>query len=80
MKKTWTKYLYFLTLSLLLSLSGVEANAQCAMCRANVESNVQTKESKVGSGLNSGIVYLMAIPYILAATVGFFWYKYSRRP
>jgi hypothetical protein len=80
MKKHLTNYICLLSLALFLSLAGTDAAAQCAMCRANVESNVQSKQSQVGSGLNSGIVYLMAIPYILAATVGFFWYKYSRQP
>lgn len=79
MKKLFKRYACLFALGLFLSFSGADAMAQCAMCRANVESNVQTRESKVGSGLNSGIVYLMAIPYILAATVGFFWYKYSRK-
>lgn len=79
MKKLLLKYVLIFTLNLLLSFTGTEAVAQCAMCRSNVEANIQSDNSKVGSGLNSGIVYLMAIPYILAATVGFFWYKYNRR-
>jgi hypothetical protein len=80
METAVTKYIYVLTLGLLLAFSVTDAAAQCAMCRSNVESNLQSDQSQVGSGLNSGIVYLMAIPYVLAATVGFFWYKYSRRP
>ncbi len=79
MKKLLRTYVCLFCLGLLLSLTGSEAMAQCAMCRSNVESNIQADASKVGSGLNSGIVYLMAIPYLLAATVGFFWYKYNRR-
>lgn len=79
MKKSLLRYLFLFSLSLLLFFTGTAAVAQCAMCRSNVESNIQAEESKVGSGLNSGIVYLMAIPYILVATVGFFWYKYNRR-
>ncbi|WP_241738981.1 hypothetical protein [Pontibacter beigongshangensis] len=58
-------------------------NGQCAMCRATVESNVGTgssePESDVGSGLNTGILYLMAIPYLLVGTIGFLWYKSSRK-
>lgn len=40
--------------------------SQCAMCRASLqnEANKATAE-----GVNDGIVYLMAIPYILVAAV-----------
>lgn len=68
---------------LTLSLVSTEAYSQCAMCRATVESNVGTgstdSESQVGAGLNTGILYLMLIPYILVGTVGFLWYKNSRK-
>jgi cytochrome c oxidase assembly factor CtaG len=42
------------------------SNSQCAMCRASLqnEANKATAE-----GVNDGIVYLMAIPYILVAGV-----------
>lgn len=68
----------------LMAFASTEAYSQCAMCRATVESNVGTgrghdHESEVGSGLNTGILYLMAVPYILVATVGFLWYRSSRK-
>ena len=45
----------------------IDLNAQCAMCKAVVETNLETGDTK-GMGLNSGILYLMAFPYI-AATI-----------
>jgi LPXTG-motif cell wall-anchored protein len=48
--------------------------AQCAMCKAVVESNVDAGGS-VGGGINNGIMYLMGVPYILIATAGFFIYR-----
>ncbi|WP_394334123.1 hypothetical protein [Kordia jejudonensis] len=42
------------------------------MCRAVLESESDPSQAK---GINNGIVYLMAIPYILVATLGFFIYK-----
>lgn len=42
--------------------------AQCAMCRANAESNLKNGGS-IAKGLNSGILYLMAIPYLLLAFI-----------
>ena len=44
---------------------------QCAMCRAVLESET---DSKMAEGVNNGIVYLMAFPYILVAGIGFIIY------
>ena len=40
---------------------------QCSMCKAVLESGA---DQKVAESLNDGIVYLMAIPYLLVAFVG----------
>lgn len=68
----------FSVVAALILASPASALAQCAMCRATVESNVQSQESQVGAGLNTGILYLMTIPYILIGTVGFIWYRYNK--
>lgn len=54
------------------------AEAQCAMCRATVENNVSTGTNKIGSGLNTGILYLMSIPYLLFVGIAYMWYKHSK--
>lgn len=59
-------------LLLLLWAVPYTAEAQCAMCRAVVESET---DSKTAEGLNNGIVYLMAIPYILVAGVFYIIYR-----
>jgi len=49
--------------------------AQCAMCKAVVESgNLSEAE-----GLNSGILYLMVFPYILVGTLLYFIIKNRRK-
>lgn len=48
------------------------SEAQCAMCRAVLESEGNTSTAE---GINNGIVYLMAIPYLLVAGVFYFVYK-----
>ncbi|WP_194777092.1 hypothetical protein [Pararhodonellum marinum] len=53
--------------------------AQCAMCRATVENNVSNGDTSVASGLNLGILYLLVMPYLLAAVIGFLWYRNSRK-
>jgi len=54
---------------LLLLLITIDANAQCAMCKAVVETNLESGGTK-GAGLNDGILYLMSVPYIAALVFG----------
>ena len=50
---------------------------QCSMCKAVLESGA---DQQVAESLNDGIVYLMAIPYILVALIGFLiYYKFFRK-
>jgi hypothetical protein len=60
------------------SLSSLDASAQCSMCTLNAENSVQNGNSE-GKGLNNGILYLLAAPYLAIAGVGFLWYKKYRR-
>lgn len=64
-----TKKFFFVLLSIFYSLT---SSAQCAMCRAALESEADTAK---GEAVNDGIVYLMAIPYILVAVIGFVVYR-----
>ena len=47
-------------------------NAQCAMCRASLEGEGNVAKAEA---VNDGIVYLMLIPYILVALIGFAVYR-----
>lgn len=64
-------FIFVVALGLFLS---IDADAQCAMCRATAESASHDNEG-VGKSLNSGIVYLMLAPYILLATVGIVFFR-----
>jgi hypothetical protein len=44
------------------------------MCRAIASSNAESG-SGIVDGLNSGILYLMFIPYLLIGIFGWFWYR-----
>lgn len=48
------------------------ASAQCAMCRAALETGGDTGQAEA---VNDGIVYLMIFPYLLVGIVGFAIYK-----
>ena len=52
--------------------------AQCAMCKAVAESDVQSG-GVAAKGINDGIIYLMLIPYVLMATVGYFIYRHYKK-
>ena len=58
--------------TLLALLLPVYSQAQCAMCRAVLESNGDTG---IAEGINDGIVYLMAIPYVIVGVLIFAVYR-----
>lgn len=62
-----------LLLALLFSIFySLNTSAQCAMCRAVLE----TEDGGVkAEAVNDGIVYLMAFPYILVGIIGYVVYK-----
>ncbi|MFT5512067.1 MAG: hypothetical protein ACI8SE_000462 [Bacteroidia bacterium] len=68
-------------IALLFILAGMfsEVYAQCPMCRSAVESAMQTEGNTVGVGLNKGILYLLASPYLIVAFVGGLWYRKTRK-
>lgn len=55
----------------------LKTNAQCAMCRAVLESG---EDQSAAEGINNGIMFLMAVPYILVAVIGFYIYKTFNNP
>lgn len=60
---------------LVLSFS---ASAQCAMCRSTLENNFSNGNPGIAAGINTGILYLLVLPYLAVITLGYFWYKSSK--
>jgi hypothetical protein len=60
-------YKNFLLFVAVFLLSMDVSYGQCSMCRAVLESEEGQQTAK---GINDGILYLMAIPYILVGVVG----------
>ncbi len=72
------KAIRVLVLSLFLSIQTLSiVEAQCPMCKASVESNIAKGETQ-GAGLNKGILLLLVVPYLAAATIGFAYYRNYR--
>lgn len=64
-----------LTVLLVLVVS-IDVEAQCAMCRAVLE----TQEGQsAAEGINDGIMYLMVFPYLLMAGVAYFIWRSRKK-
>ena len=61
------------SLAIVMTCLNSVVNAQCAMCKAVVEANLESGDTK-GAGLNEGILFLMAMPYIAVLIFGVFFY------
>ena len=73
------RYTVIFGILLLLALNATDVYAQCAMCRGTVESSMGNGRNNVGVGLNTGIMYLFVMPYLLVAAIGYFWYRNSKK-
>lgn len=54
----------------------ISVNAQCAMCRAALSGDSNTKKAEA---VNDGIVYLMVIPYLLVVIIGYLIYRMYKK-
>jgi len=66
------KYSTWVISGLLFIAYSLPLNAQCAMCRAALEGEGNAAKAEA---VNDGIVYLMAIPYVLVAIIGYYIYR-----
>lgn len=73
MKKALVIGLFFLCIAL-----ANESRAQCSMCRRVAESNLEAGEKKA-RGLNTGILYLMSLPYLMGGVAGYLWWKNNKK-
>lgn len=69
-----------LLLTLFLSVSALAVQAQCAMCRSTLENNVSDNtDIALAAKLNTGIIYLFIMPYLIIAVVAYLWYRQSKK-
>ena len=68
------KIISFSVLVLLFLINNASVFAQCAMCKTSAESDLKNGGS-IANGLNTGILYLMAVPYIILMIGGYFFFK-----
>src|ERR1700739_4588191 len=53
----------------LLLLLNISVFAQCAMCKAAAESDLSNNPNSIAQGLNTGILFLMFIPYLIVGVI-----------
>jgi hypothetical protein len=79
MKNKFWKIISLLALVFALNTMTVTtADAQCPMCKIAAESNLKSG-GKAGKGLNQGILYMLAMPYLLVGTIAFVWWRNRRK-
>jgi len=76
--KASLKFALFLIVFGLMLISVKPVKAQCAQCAATVATNTKNGGT-AANGLNKGIIFLLAAPYLAVGVVGFVWYKKFRR-
>jgi len=70
------KKLLLIALFFIVTVQAV--SAQCAMCRSTLENNLSNGDPGIAAGINTGILYLLALPYLAAMVIGYLWFKSTR--
>lgn len=55
-----------------------ETFAQCPMCKMAAESNLNNGGTS-GAGLNFGILYILALPYLMVVIMGYIWWRNRKK-
>ena len=77
MKKV-SRVVIILAIAIGAMVASYESSAQCPMCKMSAESNLKNGGT-TGKGLNAGILYMLVLPYTLIGTMGYIWWRNTRR-
>lgn len=72
------KKIALLCLIIALVVVATDVAAQCPMCKTSLE-EARKNGSEVGSTLNNGILYLLALPYTIAMVFGFIYWRNRKK-
>jgi len=78
MKNKFSKSIVLLSLFFALNLGSVKVQAQCPMCKISAATNLRAGGT-AGKGLNTGILYMFAMPYLMVGLLGFIWWRNKRK-
>jgi hypothetical protein len=68
------KRLFSIAIFVILLAIASDVLAQCPMCKMTAESNMKDGGT-AGLGLNAGILYMLATPYLLLGTFAWLWWR-----
>ena len=68
------KWSAILSLILVFCLEGLKVSAQCSICTKSAQ---QLGEGPA-QGLNAGIIYLAAMPFLIFGYIGYRWWKHNK--
>lgn len=63
---------------ILVLITSADTFAQCAMCRSTLENNYSNGDPGIAAGINTGILYLLSMPYLAVIIIAYLWYKSSK--
>ena len=69
----------FVAFLIVFLLSQTLTFAQCAMCRASVGSNLSEGRGVIGTGINDGILLMLAFTYLSVPTVIYVWFRTAKK-
>jgi uncharacterized paraquat-inducible protein A len=72
------KHIFIVLILVTLCILANDVLAQCPMCKASL-TEARKNGTEVGSTLNMGILYLLALPYSIATVFGVLWYRNTKR-
>ncbi len=78
MKNKFWKIAGVSLIALLLLAFLPDVQAQCPMCKIAAESNLKDGGT-AGSGLNNGILYMLATPYVIIGLIGYMWWRNRKK-
>ncbi len=73
------KKFFHIIIFLFLIIISLDGMGQCVTCKSALESDLNNSENSIARGINDGILYLMAIPYILLIATVFIVYNLRKR-
>jgi hypothetical protein len=78
MNRSYLKIIFTVLVLCLLGAYASELYAQCPMCKIAAESNLKNGGS-AGKGLNIGILYMLATPYLIIGGIAYVWWRNRRK-
>ena len=73
-----TKYFLIALALIAFVLLPEVVDAQCPMCKMGAESNLKNGGSS-GKGLNNGILYMLATPYLIIGGIAYVWWRNRKK-